>query len=656
MVVGISQTLISTAQTSALACWEGMKQITESIIEIARKGFNCIYEFFASIDLERTLNEVVAFVFCVDGNIERPAYDEGFIEAQYPVRNLSQRPLYAHTVSEISVNISEDMPNHFSAFSLNNSAVNLEGLKEVLRTRRGRVQISKKMTIANFIELCKHYPVHFNIQNRYGQTLQEGDVDHIHNATKILHEQKRQHLQGAQNRDHAEREASEIKLTVTFPWQRKVIGKWAMKWAKERELSYDPTSKFSEVIQSAFQYREQIDGGTNSSSEPEDYHPTDPEYYSREETNNFTYIIYTLLGFQALDNPPTIGLFYCLDDLSQRSSKNFAYGFASNLSRIFTYPRAGNNDIRHKLQLGLGACWTAYQTAKQQDCILDLFNDPPSFFGEYGERSYCFDIRVTNLQKFTQRKSEALFNLDFAPKCNYTDSLPVKVGAHVHAFRNIQIRDYVEAHLEKCPRSALTYPAFKALASNMGQDLNEDCPHIQATHPVETDRSCSKEFLLPISQIPQESRVEGSVIALRNPHDGQWYKVEVTSVSLMTVAFVNHSKTFEKDHYNLDRFARYLETNGQPLREIALATAEHPRFDSYHVRFDKRRSTITVSRVNIPDRYRQIGQVLAIYCRQDGKWYQAKVVGVEPRILLDLSGHPIPRQRWAEIIEEQVLM
>lgn len=679
MISGISQQMfIDNIQSVAIYTWDGLRKTLEAIVEFSREAFEEIQTFFKSLNIYEFSKSFEKLICCLNSDeydvypyqkFERfPSGRGGFnwlrttreTNAQFlrqmllthmrggNIQNLGGRARYSHTTSSICVRHSGTVPSSLEQCKLNNCPVNIAALEEKLRTGSFRPEVSRNMRPSDFTALCTRFPVQYRIINQLGNLIYEGEVDNIHEASEIFYQRKQEMVQA--NSD------LHLKLEVVFPWERLAIGKWAIEWANSRILTFDPLSRFAPIIREAFRIRESIPGGIESSGDPYAYHPIDHTYYHERSTNTFTYLIYTLLGFQELERQETVELFYCLDDLSQSLNYNLAYKFATEVSCIYTYPNAGGRtDIRHKLQLGCGVCWEAWQLARDQGCTHDFLTKGPGILSENG-RAYCFDARVMNLQDFIDQKSQELFNLDFAPKCNFGDAVDVKVARHVEAFRNIQIRDYVAAHRERHQETRLNYPSLKLMFINGGNDRERRYPRIGGVHhPVKVDGTRQSNFDLPINNIPEQFHQLGTVLSLKNIHDQLWYQVEIVGMDAQNIRMINHVSALEEEWYNREHFAEYLRVNDQPIREIALSESGNENVG--RIIFDKRRNTIEASKRLIPGRLQEIGKVFAIRCIEDGQWYQAKVVGINAYYCrLDLSGKPIERRTWEAILDEQVLM
>lgn len=322
----------------------------------------------------------------------------------------------------------------------------IEPLQKALRTSCGRPRsISIELRGADFEDLCKDYPIGYKITNSYGQLIKEGTVNQAQEVNAILLEEK-------------QRTGGDLHSKIHFPEERSRIARWASEWASKKIVQADPNHPFYEIVEAAFARKNNL-GGRYDSEDISSYQQESNG--SRNQFSRFRYLIYSIIGFQELSKHEE--LFHYLDNLSLVNGENPAYTFASEISRIYTYPKAlgTSTDIRHKLQNGLGAAQHAWEIAKELNCIDD-------FFEKCFTNAYCFDARVMKFQEFSMEKEHARFE-DFHAKVNHRDTVEVKITRYLEAFRNLQIKKYAEEHPE-----AGNYQSFKAqvIQGNENEHIN----------------------------------------------------------------------------------------------------------------------------------------------------------------------------------------
>jgi hypothetical protein len=416
-------------------------------------------------------------------------------------------------------------------------AANLEALKTTLREGNYYQQMPANMTPSDFSALCESYPIHVVFRDQEGNRLEEADVQDMRAVFDRLEQLRREnpHLQ--------------IGKQIHFPRERIEIGRWAKDWASNRPIKVDPESPYFEIIQEAFSKRLQIRGGHNSSPNYQDYTTKDQGYYST--ANLFKYIILSLTGFQELSRPENVDLFYKLDNLSQENLENNpAYVYATALSKIYTYPRAGDTDIRYKLQSGLPTVMKAYQVAKNQNKLSEFFETC------FAVGDLCFDVRVRKSQEFIAQNAEGI-DLDFYPKVNHTDSIEVKITRHFETFRNIQIQKYVQRNpgigtyeeMKEAvvrsggmigPQNSLHVNAilgtinadeFATYLQERNQPIRQASSNIHGLTPLHNIRFVNDRASLTVDRQGVEWLREGREVALKDQED-RWFKAKVDRIDV----------------------------------------------------------------------------------------------------------------------------
>lgn len=499
------------------------------IAEIVKKVVNAVAAFFVAIG--EFFTTAFNFIFCI------PEENPEELHAQEPIPNQWDHIEVADPPEPVN---QPDLP------------VNLEELKAVLRNGHGHPHISRQMTPADFSTLCEEYPIRVTFRKRigenrwrepiYGPNLREVVVQETQMAQPTFEAVKQEVLE----REGAA-QADLVELSVDFPAERRQIAEWACTWAAARRPKVDPDHPYFPIIQAAFQHRLRIDGGAFSSADYRTYSPPNQNYYA--DTNRFTYTVYALIGFQELSRPENIALFNRLDNWSLVNGQNPAYLFASQASRIYTYPKAwgGNVDVRQKLQNGLGAAWAAYESARERNEMLQFFNS--CFTNEN-----CFDARVMRFQERNLQNMHPNFD-DFNAAVVHTDTVDTKVTRYFGAFKHEQIARYVREH----PMARLTYEEMKGLVNRVPNNR-----HVRAfeaeyctverfrAYLVENNQPIREMTIAPavlprvpgvafrpeaafisvdqINLIPAAQRVAGTWIALQDPMVGNWYKVRVHRV------------------------------------------------------------------------------------------------------------------------------
>ncbi len=452
--------------------------------------------------------------------------------------------------------------------NLNDLPVDLEPLKAVLRAGEGAPQISSRMTPDDFSKLCKDYPIRVQIRKRIGQNaLGETEYGPVLEEVAVQELQLAQPAIEAVKQNVAEREginqANLVEPVVIFPRERRIIADWAIAWASGRSPKVDPEHPYFQIVQAAFQHKNNIDGGNHSSDDYTTYSPINDTYYSY--VNLFTYIIYSLIGFQELNK--NIDLFNKLDNWSLVNGQNPAYRYATAVSKIFTYPKAfgGNQDVRHKLQNGLGVAWAAFEWARDRGQEDDYFTQ--CFTG-----AYCFDARLMPIQEFILHNMHPNFD-DFNAAVIYTDTVDTKIAKHFAAFKHQQIDLYVREHpleglsYEQMKRELnagvnthyiqdflgnyCTFARFLSYLDQNNQPIKERKKAIAGEEPriagIELDPRKPFIQIANIDLIPPAQRVVGESIALRDPRDRDWYKVRVHQVGPNQIELDLRGDTIEQD-------------------------------------------------------------------------------------------------------------
>jgi hypothetical protein len=497
------------------------------IRDIAKKIVTAVSDFLVAIG--RFFLNVSRFLFCI------PQGNPG-------MRDFVDEPLQVLRARRVGV--LRDEPD------LTDLPVDLEALKAVLRGEGGVPRISNSMTPADFSALCEEYPIHVEIRKRIGENaLGEIEYGPVLQEVVVQESQLAQPAIEAVKLDVAQREGADqanlVEAVVIFPPERKRIAAWATSWANQRSPTVDPEHPYFQIVQAAFQDRMNIAGGNESSADYTTYSPTNQN--NDAGTNRFTYIVYSLIGFQELTK--NIGLFNKLDNWSLVNGQNPAYNYATAVSKIYTYPKAfgGNEDVRHKLQNGLGATWAAFEWARNN-------NQEHSYFTRCFLDAYCFDARVMAFQAFNLENMHPHFD-DFNAAVVHGDTVPTKVTRFFSAFKHEQIDLYVRER----PLADLTYERMKAelnagvnahhtqdfyadyctpdrfrayLAQN-NQPIREPTIDILGIAPrvagIEFDPA--KPFIQVANiALPPAQRVVGTWIAIQHPESGNWYKAQVHRV------------------------------------------------------------------------------------------------------------------------------
>ncbi len=499
-------------QPEPQGCFDVIAEIVKKVINAVAAFFVAIGEFFVT---------ACNFIFCI------PEESPEELHVQDPIPNEWDHIEPVDPPDQVE---QPDLP------------VNLEELKDVLRRGRGHPHISRQMTPADFSTLCEDYPIRVIFRKRNGPVLREVVVQETQMAQPTFEAVKQEVLE----REGAA-QAGLVELSVEFPAERRQIAQWACTWAAARRPKVDPDHPYFPIIQAAFQHRLRIDGGARSSADYRTYSPPNQNYY--DYTDKFTYTVYALIGFQELSRPENIALFNRLDNWSLVNGDNPAYLFASQASRIYTYPKAygGNVDVRQKLQNGLGAAWAAYESARDRNEMLQFFTD--CFTNEN-----CFDARVMKFQERNLQNMHPNFD-DFNPAVVHTDIVDTKVTKYFGAFKHEQIAQYVREH----PRAGLTYEEMKRLVNRVPNDRHvrvfdaEYCTLARfGAYLAENNQPIREMTLAPpilprvpgivfrpnaaflsvdqINLIPAAQRVAGTWIAIRDPMNGNWYKARVHRV------------------------------------------------------------------------------------------------------------------------------
>ncbi len=316
-----------------------LKSLSEKIVELARCVFEAVRRVFAYLAknfpgeaLQEGAIETFKFLFCIYE--PRPAAAEIRLN-NVGLQQWNQRQPYPRH------DYYRPAPLHYEPPliklpKIEDRPVDLDSIKNAIRNGEEVTSLSSRMNADDFIALCKDYPVGYKIQQN-GALIKEGKADSTQEVHAIFYEEKR--------------ERGNLQLQIEFPRQRIEIGNLAKRWAEERIVKTDPTSPFYEIIQLAVARHER-----NNRTQAYEL-PKDQYYYNNSSRSLYT--IYSLIGFQELFKHKE--LFYLLDNCSFSYDANLAYPFATALSRIYTYPKAGGiKDIRHKLQNGIGAVQEAY--------------------------------------------------------------------------------------------------------------------------------------------------------------------------------------------------------------------------------------------------------------------------------------------------------
>jgi hypothetical protein len=503
------------------------KNCTEVILGIVKKTREAVADFFLTIG--RFFLNVFRFLFCIPQGNPRM---RDFVDEPFQV--LRARPL----------EIPRGEPE------LTDLPADLEALRAVLRGEGGVPQISNSMTPDHFSTLCEEYPIHVEIRKRIGENA-EGQMEYgpVLQEVVVQESQLAQPAIEAVKQDVAQREGADqanlVEAVVIFPPERRRIADWAIIWANQRSPKVDPEHPYFQIVQAAFRDRNNIEGGNDSSADYTTYSPANQNYDL--VPNRFSYLVYSLIGFQELDK--NIALFRKLDNWSLVNNQNPAYDYATAVSKIYTYPKAfgGNEDVRHKLQNGLGAAWAAFEWARDN-------GQEHSYFTRCFLGAYCFDARVMAFQSFNLENMHPHFE-DFNAAVVHGDTVETKVTRYFSAFKHEQIDLYIRER----PLAGLTYERMKA-ELNAGvdavhiQDFYADYCTLdrfrayldQNNQPIRVPtidilgiapRVAGIEFDLakPFIQVanialPPAQRVIGTWIAIQHPESGNWYKAQVHRV------------------------------------------------------------------------------------------------------------------------------
>ena len=322
MVSAIASSVATTVQKTVETCWEKSKLVTRSILDVVRRAFQSVAAFFSASSIQRKFTGVVDFFF---GKV-------------------------VHVPKSAVFHNSRPKPFVREAPAASNPSPNLEGLLAILKRGKGGFpDLSSIKNASDFSTLCSHFPISVRIKEG-NYIVERISVRNALEGYERLAQYKLHHREAG-----LDSIADRIEMEMDFPKERLIIGQWAVRWAKSKTISVDPTHRFFEIFQELFKRRKEIEGGLDSSMDYRTYHPYSFQEFS--SLNPFTYIVHSLIGFQELDRKEHIILFHDLDNCKTTRLENPAYEFATELSRIFTYPNAVGawTDVRHKLQKKMDA-------------------------------------------------------------------------------------------------------------------------------------------------------------------------------------------------------------------------------------------------------------------------------------------------------------
>jgi hypothetical protein len=331
-------------------------------------------------------------------------------------------------------------------------------------------------------------------------------------------------------------------LVDEFPDEKMRIGAWAKMWAKDRPVKIDRDHRYWEIFQKAFEYKNQIEGGIWASNDYRTYSTKSEDYYG-ERNPLFTYVIYSLSGFQELDRAENRELMRKLDNGAPVFDANPAYMYARALSKIFVYPTSPEGvqvrevmDIPDKLHMGIGAPWEAYEGARGAGKILDYFKNA------FPKRN-CFDWRVSEFQEFLFRLNNPNVD-DLSVNLVGRNDLEDQVLEHYRVFSNTQI--FKMSRQRNLEYAQLKSDAYRGVENQNTRVLNAQyrtkdnfALYLQENNQPVRERLKQHSNAIPIHVIPQQVgwrgtvpqgvkaidiglipeqlRIEGGILGVRNP-------------------------------------------------------------------------------------------------------------------------------------------
>lgn len=519
---------------------------------------------------------------------------------------------------------------------INNDAVDMDGLRRVLRRGYGNPVISSQMTAADFTALCQEYPIALRIV-KDGQVLRNVQIQEIEEKQAIL-DAEIARVRGEEGQDAAGR----VRAEIDFPPERITIGAWAREWAHDRTIRIDPAHPYFEIFQEAFRLKDQIPNGDEASGDYRTYALAGEGYVGGPY---FAYLIKSLMGFQELSREENRALMRKLDNHLATFENNPAYKFARALSKIYCYPTGRDwggieMDVRDKLQIGIPAPMNAFREAHQRGRTLKFFQEG------FNRGNICFDIRVEGFQQF-------IFNLthphveDFSPRLEQAQTTAAKIFEYYRVFSNAEMFRLANALQPANPEPV--YQNLKVGGGNRALLFQHYCTRarfeqflIENGHPIKELQAADgappplvpfqadwngwipNHFKrVPLAAIPAQLRVVDAIVGVQDPNP--------------FIATVERRGNALRGYENFLVFSRNRPGHHQ---------MHHPIIDYPHPWMAMDRANIDFD--ILPHDRRYHGAIVLIH---DPAIYRVRVHAVDgDGITLDFRGDPIPRATWEAVL------
>lgn len=522
--------------------------------------------------------------------------------------------------------------------NIDNSPVNLDALRQVLRRGYGNPVISSRMGAADFTALCQDYPITLRIV-KDGIILRNVQIQEIQEKQAILDAEKAR-VRG----EEGEGAAARVKAEVDFPQERINIGNWARQWANARTIRIDPAHPYFEIFQRAFELKNQIQDGDGADGDYRTYALPQEGYVNGPY---FAYLIKSLMGFQELSREENRALMRKLDTHLPIFENNPAYTFARAISKIYCYPTSRDwggveMDVRDKLQIGIPAPMNAFRAAHERNQTLNFFQNA------FNRGNICFDIRVEGFQRY-------IFNLahphieDFSPQLEQAQTTAAKIFEYYRVFANTEMFRLANELQPGNPEPI--YQQLKMGGGNRALLYAQYCTKARFEQYLIENGS-------PIKELQGAAGVMPPVIPFQADWNG-WIPNHFKRVPLAALPAHLRAPDAIVGVQDPNPFVATVETRGNLHGQIqyhlvfsrnrpAHHQIHNPIIDYPHAWMGTDSAVIQPD--ILPPWRRHYGATVLI---RDPAIYRVRVHAVDGDIaILDFRGDPIPRARWEAVLND----